>query len=207
LYVCCHIVSNSGNDSEGIVGDTIDAFQETFMRKHLVLTFTGPDKIGIVDRISEIIFKHGGNIEASKMARLGGEFAVLVLLSVDDEKRPSLVDAFKDLIDQGYQVLTRETESGGTNKFSGWLPYKLSLRGADHEGIIHQIAHYLAEKKVHVETMDTGIVQAPMSGTPLFFMTATLLVPPGLIYSELARTLDKICDELMVTSELSAFSG
>ena len=45
------------------------------MRKNIVLTLAGHDRIGIVERITKEVLNGGGNIVGSRMARLGGEFA------------------------------------------------------------------------------------------------------------------------------------
>ena len=55
------------------------------MKRNLVLTLTGPDRIGIVDRVTGLLLDRGGNVETSRMARLGGEFAVLMLVSLPSE--------------------------------------------------------------------------------------------------------------------------
>ena len=47
----------------------------------VVLTAIGPDRVGIVDDISGAVSGAGCNIEESKMAVLGGEFAVIMLVS------------------------------------------------------------------------------------------------------------------------------
>ena len=58
------------------------------MQKNFVLTVTGPDRIGIVERVTGLLFEHGGNVETSRMARLGGEFAILMLVSMPEERSP-----------------------------------------------------------------------------------------------------------------------
>ena len=48
---------------------------------HLILTAVGPDRVGLVEKISEFIARHGCNIEDSKMAVFCGEFALIVLIA------------------------------------------------------------------------------------------------------------------------------
>ena len=48
---------------------------------YLVITASGEDKIGIVDRLSGKIAESGCNIEESRMAVLGDQFALIMLLS------------------------------------------------------------------------------------------------------------------------------
>ena len=54
-------------------------------KDHLILTAIGPDQVGLVQRISEFISRHGCNIEDSKMAVFCGEFAVIVLITGEAE--------------------------------------------------------------------------------------------------------------------------
>jgi glycine cleavage system regulatory protein len=50
----------------------------------LVLTVIAPDRPGIVEAISKTALAHGANWEASRMVRLGGRFAGVLLVSVED---------------------------------------------------------------------------------------------------------------------------
>lgn len=51
--------------------------------QQLVVTASGPDRPGIVARLSKRVLDSGGNIELSKMARLAGEFSILMLVTFD----------------------------------------------------------------------------------------------------------------------------
>ena len=55
------------------------------MNKEIVLTLTGHDRVGIVKEITNVLVKHGGNVVNSRMARLGGEFAMLALVALDEK--------------------------------------------------------------------------------------------------------------------------
>ena len=173
------------------------------MRKNLVLTLTGPDQIGIVDQVTERVLRDGGNVEASRMARLGGEFAVLMLVSVPAEGIDRLSRGVLSLQDEGYAVAVRQTQQTDPARYAGWVPYQVEVTGADHEGIIHNITHRLAEHGINIESMDTGTVTASMSGTPLFTMAAVILVPPQLTYRTLQGDLEAVADDLNVDIDVS----
>lgn len=177
------------------------------MRKDLVMTVTGHDRIGIVEHVTKLLLEYGGNVEASRMARLGGEFSILMLVSVPDRRFEELRQGVRDLRGEGYKVTTRQTERGHSAKYAGWMPYQVKVSGADHEGIIHDITQYLAEQGINVETMDTGMVRAPMSGTPLFTMTAVVVVPPDLSVNEWREELAEIGDKVNVDIEVTAYTG
>jgi glycine cleavage system transcriptional repressor len=177
------------------------------MRKNLVMTVTGHDRIGIVEHVTRLILEYGGNVEASRMARLGGEFAILMLVSVPAKKFEDLRQGVRGLRNEGYKVTTRQTERDHAAKYTGWMPYQVKVSGADHEGIIHDLTQHLAERRINIETMDTGMVRAPMSGTPLFTMTAVVVVPPDLPFHDWRDELVEVGDKSNVDIDVSPYTG
>ncbi len=173
------------------------------MNKNLVLTLTGHDRVGIVKEITNVLVKHGGNVETSRMARLGGEFAMLALVALDAKDLPAFETDLQALRNEGFQITLLQTEDDHTKKYAGWLPYQLEVLGADHEGIIYEIAQHLAQQGINFEDVETTTAPAPMSGTPLFRMQATLLVPPNLAFHQWSAALEEIGDKLNVTIEVS----
>jgi glycine cleavage system transcriptional repressor len=174
------------------------------MTKSFVLTFSGPDRIGIVEEVTRILLENGGNVETSRMARLGGEFAMLVLVSLVGDQLEELEKDLEKLSEEGYIVTTSLTEEGDTDLYAGWLPYKIELHGADHEGIVHEVAAYLSESGINIESMDTALVRAPMSGTPLFTMSADVVVHPDLNVIGWQDALKDVGHRLDVDIQVSA---
>jgi glycine cleavage system transcriptional repressor len=149
------------------------------MRASVVLSMTGKDRIGLVNEVTERLLALGGNVETSRMARLGGEFAMLMLVSLPEARLEALEAAAARLAQDGYQVTTRRTEVAAAALHPDWAMFQVEVRGADHEGIIHEVARTLSGRGINIETMDTDTTQAPVSGTPLFSMRAMVSVPPG----------------------------
>lgn len=175
------------------------------MPKRFVLSLTGSDRIGIVRHVTESILECGGDVQASRMARLGGEFAMLMLVSIPDSETNRLSDNVEKLSGEGFKVLLTETEWGISARRKGWLPYKIKVRGANHEGIIHEISEHLSDQGIHIETVDTNVVPAPMSGAPLFTMEAIVVVPPDLPKQKWQGELEEAADQLNVELELSLY--
>lgn len=167
------------------------------MSKNLVLTLTGHDKVGLVDHVTSLLVKHHGNIEASRMAHLGGEFAMLMLVVVPDKELASLEQDFQGLRGEGYQISLVKTKDD-SKKHAGWIPYQIEVAGADHEGILHEISHHLAAQNINIENMDASASPAPMSGAPLFTLKGVVLVPPKLKFHDWSDALAEICDTLNV---------
>lgn len=171
------------------------------MRKQLVLTASGRDRVGVVDEISALILRYEGNVESSRMVRLGGDFAMLMFVTAPEEQIDGLRAALEDVHYARYDVHTRLSEVEDAEE-SAAIPCAITVLGADHPGIIHQVARYLADQGINVETMTTEVVAAPMSGTPLFTMSAVVRVPPKLEVADLREALAFIADELGVEAKV-----
>lgn len=175
------------------------------MPKRFVLTLTGSDRIGIVQHVTESILECGGDVQASRMARLGGEFAMLLLVSIPDTETDRLSANIENLSGEGFKVSVTETEWGVSARRKNWLPFKIEVRGANHEGIIHKIAEHLSEQGINIESIDTNVVPAPMSGTPLFTMDAIVVAPPDLPKHKWQDELEEAADRLNVELEISLY--
>ena len=171
------------------------------MRKQLVLTASGRDGVGIVDEMTELLLRWEGNVESSRMVRLGGDFAMLMFVTAPEDKIEGLRAALAEIHYAKYDVHTRLSEVE-TVEESAAIPCAITVLGADHMGIIHQVARYLAEQGINLETMTTEVVAAPMSGTPLFTMSAVVRVPPQLEIGDLREALAFIADELGVEAKV-----
>jgi glycine cleavage system transcriptional repressor len=157
-----------------------------------VLTLSGPDRVGIVEEVTGLVLARGGNVETSRMARLGGEFAVLMLVSMPEDRSPGLDDDFQTLKAQGYKVGTAPADRTHAETHEGWRPYRIEVHGADHEGIIHEVARHLARYGVSIEEMDSECAPASTSGVPVFAMSARVLVPPDAADQDWETGLEEI---------------
>jgi glycine cleavage system transcriptional repressor len=153
-------------------------------RSNIVLTLTGPDRVGLVEEVTGELLELGGNVEESRMARLGGEFAMIVLVSLPAEAIAELDNALAYLTEQGYSAAIKSTEPGPPEARPDWVVFRVEVEGADHEGIIHEIARGLSQRGISIESMETSTTEAPVSGQPLFSMVGTVIVPPHVVDSD-----------------------
>jgi glycine cleavage system transcriptional repressor len=173
------------------------------MRSNIVLSMTGTDRVGIVEEVTTVLLDLGGNVETSRMARLGGEFAMLMLVSFSAEKEGGLQAALEHLESKGFKVSTSATNESYASARSGWRTYRLLVDGADHEGIVHDIAAGLASSGINIESMDTMVVPAPVSGALLFSMRAVIVAPPDLEEFEWLTALEDACRQSNVDVRVS----
>ncbi len=177
------------------------------MKTYLIVTITCPDRPGIVERITDIVVRYSANWEDSRMARLGGDFAGIVKLSVAPDDAAALSDALMGLADNETTIAVKAMREDSSTALSAVTLLHVRLSGADHEGIVHAVAACLAGEGVNVESMDTTVSQAPMSGSPLFEMSAVIKVPQGVSLLQLEERLQRIGDDLGVDIELTPASN
>ena len=158
-------------------------------RSHLLLTIVGPDRIGFVDEVTSLIVARGANVEESRMARLAGEFAALVLISIPEDRFDDLTLDLNALRSRGMQVAFRLVSQERATAFGDCRVFDLTVTGADHEGIIRSVAHELTLLGVNIADLKSEVVNAPETGGPLFNMTARIQVPSTLPTDRLEQRL------------------
>jgi glycine cleavage system regulatory protein len=171
--------------------------QALAMRNTLVLTVLAADRTGLVELLAKRISAAGGNWEASRMARLSGQFAGILMVTCDAARSDAVVAAVRELGSAGIQVTVSGASADKPIEPVG-TRLQLELTGGDRPGIVRDVSRVLAECRVNVEELESEISSAPMSGEPLFTARARLLVPPGLALADLRARLEALAGELMV---------
>jgi glycine cleavage system transcriptional repressor len=162
-------------------------------KTYLVLTAVGPDRPGLVSEIAAAIHAAGANLEDSRMAILGGEFALLLLISGSEVAATAVEQAAGPLGEKlGLRLLSKRTGRGVHKDF---LPYRISVTGFDRPGIVLRVSEILARRGVNVASLESHLAYAPLSGTPMFVLSAELQVPSEVALAELRRELSAQCDE------------
>jgi glycine cleavage system regulatory protein len=166
------------------------------MQSLLVMTVLGQDRPGLVDSVADVIARHGGNWQESRMARLGGQFAGILRVSVPAEQRGLLEQALADLKRQGLTVVVHPDVS--LARPPGWRLGHLEVVGQDRPGIVRQIAHALAEAGANVEELKSECRSAAMSGEAIFQASFLVALPPDCPLEPLRQRIEQIAEDLIV---------
>ncbi|MCA1843192.1 MAG: ACT domain-containing protein [Actinobacteria bacterium] len=163
-------------------------------RRYVVLTAVGPDRPGLVNQVSSLFDEAGASIEDSRMAILGGEFAMIILISGDagaiERAKGIVAVAERDL---GLRCVLKETSPA--HPPTDYLLCRIEVSGADRPGIVHAIAAILAGRGINVATLESRLSYAPFSATPMFVLEAALQIPSKTALSEVRADLAAACDE------------
>src|SRR5260221_6377336 len=113
---------------------------------HLVLAALGPDRPGLVAAVTAYIHERGGNVEDSRMAILGAEFGVLILVSGDREEIETIARDVRGLeAKTGLGILTRATKSPEEHRREAGMSCVVTAEALDHEGIVRAVAAALQD--------------------------------------------------------------
>jgi glycine cleavage system transcriptional repressor len=160
----------------------------------VVLTAVGPDRVGIVDDLSGAVSRAGGNIEESKMAVLGGEFAVIMLVSGSGPSVAALSQSMPGFGEaRGLHVSCQPThEPRGGEK---GRPYLLQAVCLDTPGIVHSVTEVLRRYGINIEDLETETARAPWTGAPMFRLSAHLVIGPSVSVAGLKAEFARLQQE------------
>jgi len=177
------------------------------MQVPLVMTLIGKDRPGLVGSLAAIVAEHGGNWLECRLSHLGGHFAGILRVHVDQEHETGLVAALQNLGQHGLTVVVHSDEDSETPAPPAFGMARLEVVGHDRPGIVREISRILSSHSVNVEEMESERSSAPMSGELLFKAVATLHLPESASLQNIRADLEKIAADMFVELTLSEING
>jgi glycine cleavage system transcriptional repressor len=175
------------------------------MSDFVLLSGVGPDKPGIARAISGAAFKKDCGIEDSRMAVLGGEFAILVLIEGESGAVSKFTATLPELErETGLTLSIRPTAERAGFKVKEGMPYEITVVGMDRTGIVFRVTETLARFGVNIDNLETGAHNAPVTGTPMFRMRVEAEIPGEVPLKKLRAELSDLCDEMNMDFSLEA---
>ena len=156
----------------------------------LILTVVGPDRPGLVRALSHAVAARGGSWLESRMARLAGQFAGIVLVEAPE----SLLEDLRALEGQGLRIVVQ----GGAAAETTGERLTLEVVGNDRPGIVRDITAVVAAHGINIEELTTGVSSGSFSGELLFKATALLRAPDAAAVEAMRAGLEQLGNELMV---------
>lgn len=179
---------------------------EKHSKESLVITASGEDQVGLVEKFSARITESGCNIEESRMAVLGGQFALVMRVagawSALSKLEGQLESAGRQL---GLTVIHTRTREKVHAKAA--IPYQVDVVSLDHPGIVHSLASFFSKRGISIEEMQTDTYPAPHTGTPMFSVGMTVAIPADAHISTLRTDFLDYCDDLNLDATLEPARG
>jgi glycine cleavage system transcriptional repressor len=167
------------------------------MQQLIVVSAVGSDSTSVVEELTRIILECGGNIEESRMAALGSEFAVLLLVSGNWHAVSRLEQDLPKLAEEqqlGMQIRRTEPKTLGKEL----LPYAVDVIGLDQPGIVNNLSRFFSARKVEIGDVSTRSYAAAHTGAQMFSVQMFVNIPAGVHLSGLREEFVEFCDQLNV---------
>lgn len=161
----------------------------------IVLTVSGEDRPGLLERLTGKIAESGCSIEECRAAVLGGRFTMSALLSGPWHALSRLEPQLPALGEQlGLALSHVRTQEAAQARQA--VPYNVELVTLDRPGIVHQLALFFARKGISIEEVNSTTYPAAHTGANMFSMLMTVGVPPDQHIATLRGDFLDYCDDL-----------
>jgi glycine cleavage system transcriptional repressor len=165
------------------------------MQNYLVISAVGTNRPGLVQSFSKAIKDYGCNIVDSRMTVMGGEFAMILLLSGTWDAIAKIENMLPRLEENlNLTIISKRTEA--RKKVANFIPYAVEVVSIDHPGIVHDIAQFFSSRNINIEDMYTGNYAAAHTGAPMCSLHMTVSVPTHMSIATLRGEFMDFCDQL-----------
>lgn len=160
---------------------------------NLVISSIGSDQPGIVNHLAKLCAESECNIVDSRMTVLGGEFAVIMMISGDSNSVTKLERTLPALSEQlGLTTTAKRTSKRQASKA---FSYTVNVVALDNPGIVHEIAQFFSSQKINIDDLATGTYSAPHTGTQMFNLNMLIQVPSDTHIASLRDEFMDFCDD------------
>ena len=166
---------------------------------HFAVTIISKDRPGIVADTTEVLFRLGCNIADSSCTMLGGDFAMILIVSHEKPfTKARLADEFRALHERtGLVVHLRSLhEDELTMQSSDGELCLISVYGSDQPGIVYRVTRMLADKKVNITDLNTRLIGTKEE--PVYVLMLEAILPPELTVESTSEMLEPLRRELSV---------
>ncbi|MGD8379714.1 MAG: glycine cleavage system protein R [Gammaproteobacteria bacterium] len=175
-------------------------------RQFLVLSAIAEDRQGVLNDLTRAIRDCDCNLVESRMTVLGGEFAMLMLISGNWSSVGRLESAFPRLEKQlGLTISARRTDERPPKV--DLIPYAVDVVCMDQPGIVHGIASFFDSRGIGVADLNTRVYQAAHTGAPMFSVQMVIKIPSSVHIATLREDFMDMCDQLNLDAILEPLKG
>jgi glycine cleavage system transcriptional repressor len=166
------------------------------LKEYRILFLIGKDRPGIVDEVSSLLFDNGANIEDSRMATMGGCFSIMTLFSCTSEQLPAIKGGVKKLEGEEFETSLHQAQDPSSLPGREELPFAITVMAMDHPGIVQRVVHILHNHDVNIQSLNTHVARAPLSGAPVFDLKLEAGIPAERSTKKVKRELAALAAEM-----------
>jgi glycine cleavage system regulatory protein len=165
------------------------------MSAAFVVTMSGPDRPGLVNRLSDVAAALGANWTESRFLRLGGWFAGVAMIKIADQDADSLAERIAALEDGVLHVTVERAHRDAAAEVEELACLGIEAVGPDRAGVVRDLSAAMTGLGVSIDELATETEDASMAGGRIFQVVAALRLPEGVTEDRaLAAARDAIPD-------------
>jgi len=158
--------------------------------------FINRNSAGLLSRITKTIFESNINILRSQMVKSDNEFIYKTECMLDKHSNNTMNGIIGKYYkyDMPSNLYAKKQIHGDPKKFN------IDIKYADSPELIHEYTRILSgmDMDIEIETLQSGIDIAPMTGVYIFNMKIQIITPNNVTTDELVNNLNVISDRLGV---------
>jgi len=144
-------------------------------KSDVILTFSGPDRKGLVRDLASITSKHGCLWTESRSLRLADRFSTLCKLNIQNNSIRGLENDVRSVF-PGY-VINLAVANPESIQETKCNRYTFTALGPDRENVVRDISAFLGNNNINVESVETMSFAAPHAGYVMFKLSGVVAVP------------------------------
>ncbi|MBJ6725700.1 glycine cleavage system protein R [Geomesophilobacter sediminis] len=166
---------------------------------HFAVTIIGKDRPGIVADTAEVLYRLGCNVEDSSSTMLGGEYAMILIVShVKPFSKKTLEAEFATKFSGGglsFFIRNLKVDEVQYQEPMGELCL-VSVYGSDKPGIVYRVTRELADRQVNITDLNTKLIGSPAE--PVYVLILEAALPEGMSVEEVTQLFAGLKQELKV---------
>jgi glycine cleavage system transcriptional repressor len=151
----------------------------------------GRDRPGIAAAVARALLESKANIEDSRMSILGGHFAMMLVVSLEDAAADGLnaqLGVVRETLELELAQAWQIEDAGDAARPAP--THVLTVYGADHPGIVASICDSLAARQVNIDDLATRVIGS--QDKPVYTLICELTLPGSLEPAALKADLEGV---------------
>ncbi|MDD3608216.1 MAG: glycine cleavage system protein R [Halothiobacillaceae bacterium] len=176
------------------------------MQTRLVVTFAGPDRPDLLQRLLPLIAQNRCQLHDSRLIALGSEFTGCLMILGSWDRLARLETALNALSSELGLALTLQ-RAEGEPPHDSWLPYVVDAIGLASQDVAGALTRFFLQHEIRVRELSTQCYTPARSSEPLMSLRALVDVPSDLHIAHLKNAFFDLCDSMNLDAALDPDRG